>query len=604
MSAPRPRDPERGLRSAIADLSDRVPALVDLYRLAQNPAWEAAGWRDHLRVRRETSFLRGLPASDPTGTALLALYRDDVFDTKTGLALLTALRMAGLSPVLLRPSPRATRAARLARAHGVTQVHDWEQSELSATDHAAIEDATSWFRAQSPDFGVVRAWRFQGMQAGAHVLSTVIRLTFEGDPDLDVPAVRRLTEQVLGDVVANYRRAEQILDRFEPTVVLLEEANYSLNGPLVDLAVARGIDVVQSVAIWKDDVLWHKRLTSDTRRTEVKSVERSTLDELERTPWTDEMDQELEREFDERYGAAWVLSRQFQPDTRPITRADLESELGLDPAKPTAVIFAHVLWDASLFYGEDLFANYGDWLGQTLRAAGGNSGVNWIVKTHPANTFRSLHGDVVGESRDVAMAHEVLPSLPDHVTILHPDTHVSTRSLFEHADVGLTVRGTTGLEMACHAKTVLTAGTGHYTGLGFTTDSVDAAQYLERVGSLDTVTQPTPEASARRPVLRTRALLPARSPRSPGRGAETRPVRHVNLTTVDLTRPLEQSLVRVAGEGDLDHRRVQIRHRLETRHIPDRAAVRHVSLRAVGLQLVVLVDIELEKLPVLTVGLP
>jgi hypothetical protein len=181
-----------------------------------------------------------------------------------------------------------------------------------------------------------------------------------------------------------------------------------------------------------------------------------------------------------------MLGAQFQPDTEVRTGEQIMAELGLDPTRPTAVIFAHVLWDASLFYGVDLFDGYADWLVRSVAAAVANRRVNWVVKAHPANVFRSAHGHVGGESSEVTLLREHFPELPGHVHVLLPDTTISTRSLYEHADYGITVRGTPGLEMACFGKPVFTAGTGAYSGLGFTFDSASVSEYLGRLAAIET----------------------------------------------------------------------------------------------------------------------
>jgi hypothetical protein len=135
-----------------------------------------------------------------------------------------------------------------------------------------------------------------------------------------------------------------------------------------------------------------------------------------------------------------------------------------------------------LFYGVDLFEHYEDWLRQTARAAAANDRINWIFKAHPSNVFRAAHGDVSASlSSEAEIVREVLPSLPPHVVVLAPETPISTLSLYEFADAGITVRGTPGLEMACFGKQVLTAGTGSYSGLGFTIDSSSREEYLGRL---------------------------------------------------------------------------------------------------------------------------
>jgi hypothetical protein len=57
----------------------------------------------------------------------------------------------------------------------------------------------------------------------------------------------------------------------------------------------------------------------------------------------------------------------------------------------------------------------------------------------------------------------------------------------------VTVRGTSGLEMAALGKTVITAGTGRYEGNGFTVDPVDRFSYLNILARLPDAPSPNPE---------------------------------------------------------------------------------------------------------------
>jgi hypothetical protein len=486
MSASVTRRRAERFRARAAGASHRMPWLVDVYRAARNPRWEADLWRDLRSTRRSAEFLRRLPAAAPDApVALVGLYRDDVFDAKVGLTLATALRLRGMRPVVSVPSGRQRRVARYAAAYGVADVVVQEDVELAAADLRERDDVVGALLDGELDFATIATWRFREWAIGTHVLSTVIRLTFDGSPDL-TGANRELLATVLGDVITNHLRSEKILHDHAPKVVLVEEANYSVNGPLVDVATARGVDAIQTIGTWRDDALMSKRLTAATRRVDAKSVASSTLDELLAQPWTPDDDAELDHDFDRRYGGTWRLGRQFQPGTEPRTGEQIVAELGLDPARPTAVVFAHVLWDASLFYGVDLFENYSDWLVRSVGAAIENDRVNWIVKAHPSNVFRSAHGDVEGECSEIVLLRDAFPSLPAHVKVLRPETKISTVSLYRFASFGVTVRGTPGMEMACFGKPVFTAGTGTYAGLGFTYDSDSPAQFLGRLAEIET----------------------------------------------------------------------------------------------------------------------
>jgi hypothetical protein len=466
-------------------LARRMPLTVDAARFVHNPRWELAVWRDYRRTRRDARSLRAVETDAAESPALVLLYRDNVFESKAAMIPGTALRLDGMPVVVAVPDSRATRSARLVRAMGADRVVDREalDDDLPARAAAERSAAVDEVIALVPDLAAVKAWSFDGHQAGMHIVASLIRLTFEGDPDLAEHA--GLLHLLADDTVLQYQRGSLLLDRIRPAIMLVQEANYAFNGPVVDLATSRGIDVIQTITTWRDDALMSKRITSTTRRVDAKSVAPATLERLERDdPWTDRHDDELDRDFADRYGGRWKLGGQFQPDTRAFTAEEIRGEIGLDDGKTTVVVFAHVLWDASLFFGVDLFDNYGHWLTETVRAATENDRVNWVIKAHPANVFRQSHGDTGGEAAEMVLLRRIAPDPPDHVKVLHPDTPISTMSLYEFADAAVTVRGTPGLEMACFGKPVFTAGTGSYSGLGFTIDSASRDEYLERLAKL------------------------------------------------------------------------------------------------------------------------
>ena len=60
-----------------------------------------------------------------------------------------------------------------------------------------------------------------------------------------------------------------------------------------------------------------------------------------------------------------------------------------------------------------------------------------------------------------------------NIKVLTAATEIATIDLIKQSMGVITVRGTTGLEAACFGKKVLTAGSGRYSHLGFTVDSVN-----------------------------------------------------------------------------------------------------------------------------------
>ena len=86
-----------------------------------------------------------------------------------------------------------------------------------------------------------------------------------------------------------------------------------------------------------------------------------------------------------------------------------------------------------------------------------------------------------------------LGALPDYVKIMHANTPVNTWSLFPVIDYGLTVRGTIGMELPCFGIPTVTAGTGRYSGYGFTMDPQTRDAYRDCLLNLHAVPRLTAE---------------------------------------------------------------------------------------------------------------
>ena len=190
---------------------------------------------------------------------------------------------------------------------------------------------------------------------------------------------------------------------------------------------------------------------------------------------------------------SWYDEVGTQFNTRVVAKDSIAAELNLDPAKKVAVIFPHLFWDATFFWGEDLFADYKDWFCQTIKAAAVNDRVNWVIKIHPAGVVKDARDGYRGESSEMIAIRETLGTLPDHIKVIAPESRISTFSLFGLMDYCLTVRGTIGIEAAVFGSAVLTAGTGRYDGYGFTIDSANREEYLRRLSAIEAVPPPSPE---------------------------------------------------------------------------------------------------------------
>lgn len=477
------------MRGALRRVVTRVP-LLKAAAVAARRLWRERSFlpevvADLQTTRQEARFLRNWPARrDGPHVLIMAGDDDSIYSCKQFALVATGLRLRGWRPVVMFRNRGSWLGRKYFEAYGISDFLYLDDISLTGGEREACRREADSYLAGDLSLQRIKAWRFGEAWLGPHMISTLSRLRFEGMPDFGDPAIRELLARFLPESLEHVLRARKLIDQQPARMALGIEVNYSVFGPIVDTCVARGIDVVQLIQPWKDDALIFKRLTRKTRRDHPASVDRATLDRIVTTEWTPQHERQIDQMFADRYGGKWFLQSRNQQNTRSFSRDELVKHLNLAPEKPIATVFSHVLWDANLFYGEDLFEDYGDWFVQTVKAACANPHLNWLIKIHPANVWKRAYESVRNEFAELALIAKYVGPLPTHVRILPADTEIGTLALFKAIDYGITVRGTTGMELPCFGKPCLTAGTGRYSGLGFTVDSGTREEYLARLASL------------------------------------------------------------------------------------------------------------------------
>jgi SAM-dependent methyltransferase len=337
-----------------------------------------------------------------------------------------------------------------------------------------------------------------GIPCGKFAVSTLMRRRRAGSIDPTDPALRPAVIDALAASLQAAALARRVMATARPELVCFYDRGYTPDGELFEAALAAGAQASTLNAAHRSGAILTKRYRPANKDSHFGMPSEDSWRRLEAMPWTERHWQALRRELETCYASGlWYDEVGTQFDTRLLPRQELMASLGLDPAKKTAVIFPHLFWDATFFWGNDLFADYRDWFVEAVKAAAANPALNWIIKIHPANLVKNRRDNYQGECSEVLALREALGTVPDHIKIIPPDSPISTLSLFDIMDVCLTVRGTVGLEAALFGKSVLTAGTGRYDGFGFTIDSDSREAYLQRLSRLQEIGSPTPEQTER-----------------------------------------------------------------------------------------------------------
>lgn len=336
---------------------------------------------------------------------------------------------------------------------------------------------------------------WDGVTVGKYVSSSLMRQKRKGSLDLNDLNVRKQIIDGLANSISYAIGARRMISELSPTALIQVDRGYSPYGEIFDTCINNGIPVYTWNIAHRDNALMLKKYHSGNRDAHPSSLSIESWQRLCDTTWGEKQLNELKSELADSYNSGeWYGEVGTQFGKKQFNSREISDQLGLDPSKKTAAIFSHIFWDATFFWGEDLFRDYEDWFVETVRAACANDRLNWLVKIHPANLVKDIRDGISGEHSEISALQKYIGELPEHVKVIPAETDITTLSLLEVIDYCLTVRGTVGMEAALLGKNVLTAGTGRYDRHGFTVDFDSRSDYLLRLGKLEDLKPPSLES--------------------------------------------------------------------------------------------------------------
>jgi hypothetical protein len=436
----------------------------------------AALRREHPGVAADAT---GLERPD-TQRIMIVFLSDNAEEARLQGLLAKVLQRRGAQIQILatRAGARAGAIFRALRLRNIVYAEDFVLGRFE--EH--LEEADRILAATGTTRSLV-AYEHDGVRIGRHAISTAVRQRLDPSIDFANTDVREAVRRNLAIAIEGIERARRILDATTPDQLLLIERGYVSFAPIFDVALQRGISVVQLQAAHRDDALQLKRYRLDLRELHPRSLDEATWRALQEAGWTETRAAVLEAELAAREEGKWFMARRLRHSSGARGADDLRRRLGLDRERKVAVLFSHLLWDASMFYWDDLYPDQGAWFAETVRLAAERDDVQWLVKLHPA-LYWKLRANGGEEPAELRLIREAVGTLPPHMRLVQPTDDVDNRDLFQVVDAGVTIRGTVGLELPRLGIPVLTAGTSDYAGRGFTVDSSTIAEYEANVRSI------------------------------------------------------------------------------------------------------------------------
>lgn len=426
-------------------------------------------------------------ALNPTSGIVLIFGFSDVQTSLVERVIGTAFELAGMKPVVM--GSRSPLSRKTYNLLGFQDLHT-SPTIISTKARRIASDVMKNTSSEKELF----EFTYNQVPCGKYVLATLMRSTRKGAFDFKDPETFHALTTGLAKSISVIELAKKRLDIVKPNALVLVDRGYTPFAEFSSLCIARDIPVFTWNMAQRSGLIVMKRFKSHNTDLHHHSLSEKTWHKLIQLSWCNEYAEASERELVDSYmGGDWYgeVGTQFHVST--YDKETLLKRLSLDARKKTAIIFPHIFWDGTFFWGEDLFDNYEQWFREVLKIASQNTNLNWIIKVHPANLVKDARDRSTVEHSEITVLNDVLGSLPKHICLIEASSDVSTLSLFSIMDYCLTVRGTIGIEAAYRGIPVLTAGTGRYDRRGFTMDFNNREDYLDQLKNLENVQPLTPQ---------------------------------------------------------------------------------------------------------------
>ena len=141
--------------------------------------------------------------------------------------------------------------------------------------------------------------------------------------------------------------------------------------------------------------------------------------------------------------------------------------------KPIVLILCHNLVDGNYVNRWNLFKDNIDWLENTLKKIKLNKSVNWIIKPHPSETFKSYNSKVETNS----IVNKFIDTKNNNIKMF-PSDH-GLKNIYNIVDLVVTSHGSCGHEYSALGIPVIICGDTYYKGFGFNIEPSSKKEYYK-----------------------------------------------------------------------------------------------------------------------------
>lgn len=416
---------------------------------------------------RAEQLMADLPSCGPdaSGTVLI----DGLFDNPNywyRVALLRAALGLGRGREIGLLGPFNTKAVRRTfAAFGIDEVIDHRRQ---APDRRRMKPAARKLLSGTRRPADILDWELPDDLPGEFVYDGLLKRQRSAEVDLSDPDL----EGYVVDALCGIAAARRILDTYDFDLLILSHTINFTWGPLLWLAVSRGIPVIVPFGIFGVQHFVRMQSRDDIHEL-FDQFDEGVIDDL--PPDRAARLSKIGHRYMTLRGSGKTDDIQaeyaFRRNRQPIDRDALAARFGWDAEKPIVAFYASHWFDWPHRVGMRHFTDFADWTRASMDVARRNTDVNWLVRPHPLE--ERFGGAVLSDVIDRT-------DLPPHIRL--DDGDWTSSAVLRAVDALVTYHGTAGVEFAAMGKPVLLPDRGKFDRCGFALVAKSRDQYLELLG--------------------------------------------------------------------------------------------------------------------------
>ena len=416
---------------------------------------------------RAVWLMANLPSCGPGASGPVLI--DGLFDNPNywyRVALLRAALGLGRGREIGLVGPFNTKAVRRTfAAFGIDDVIDHRRQ---APDQNEMRPAARKLLSGTRRPADILDWDLPDDLPGAFLYDGLLKRQRSAEVDLSDPDL----EGYVADALCGIAAARRILDAHDFQLLILSHTINFTWGPLLWVAVSRGIPVIIPYGLYGVQHFVRMRSRDDIYEL-CEQYDDSVIDALppDRVASLSEIGQRYLTLRESGRTDDIQAEYAFRRNRQSIDRGALAARFGWDANKPIVAFYASHWFDWPHRVGMRHFTDFADWTRASMEVARRNTDVNWLVRPHPLE--ERFGGAVLSDVID-------RNDLPPHIGL--DDGDWTSSAVLRAVDALVTYHGTAGVEFAAMGGPVLLPDRGKFDRCGFALVATSRGQYLELLG--------------------------------------------------------------------------------------------------------------------------